>query len=51
MKRTFSISREVPMYPKKFLTPVMGVVMADVVSAAKIRFAPGRVNHSKNPQI
>ena len=35
----------------KFLAPLVGLTVADVVSAAKIRFAPRRVNHSKNPQI
>ena len=29
----------------------MGLTVADVVSAAKIRFAPGRVNRSRHPQL
>ena len=36
---------------KKIFAPLVGLTVADVVSAAKIRFAPRRVNHSKNPQI
>ena len=39
------------MYFKKFVAPVMGLSVADVVSAAKIRFAPWRVNRSQHPQL
>ena len=34
----------------KFLAPLLGLNVADVVSAAKTRFAPW-LNHSKNPQL
>ena len=39
------------MYLKKFVAPVMGLTVADVVSAAKIRFAPWRGNRSQHPQL
>ncbi len=47
------------MYFKKFVAPVMGLSVADVVSAvqklvlakAGIRFAPWRVNRSQHPQL
>ncbi len=39
------------MYFKKFVAPVMGLTVADVVSATKIRFAPRRVNRSQHPQF
>ena len=39
------------MYFKKFVAPIMGLSVADVVSAAKIRFAPRRVNRSQHPQL
>ena len=39
------------MYLKKFLAPLVGTIMADVVSAAKTRFAPRWVNHSQNSQL
>ncbi len=39
------------MYLKNFLARFVGLTVAGVVSAAKIRFAPRRVNHSINPQI
>ncbi len=39
------------MFIKKFLAPVMGLTVADVVSAAKIRFSPGRVNRLCHPQL
>ena len=51
MKRTLSLSSNVSMYLKKFLARFVGLTVAGVVSAAKIRFAPRRVNHSINPQI
>ena len=38
------------MYLKKFLAPV-GLIVADVVSAAKLRFTSWRVNRSQNPQL
>ena len=38
------------MYLKKFLARFVGLTVADAVSAAKIRFAPGRVNRSQHPQ-
>ena len=39
------------MYFKKFVAPVMGLTVADAVSATKIRFAPRRVNRSQHPQL
>ena len=39
------------MYFKKFVASVMGLSVADVVSAPKIRFAPWRVNRSQHPQL
>ena len=39
------------MYFKKFVAPVVGLSVADVVSAAKIRYAPWRVNRSQHPQL
>ena len=59
MKRTLSLSSQVPMYLKKFLAPIVGLIVADVVSAvqklvlakAGIRFAPWRVNRSLHSQI
>ena len=35
---------------KKFLARFVGLIVADVVSAAKIRFAPGWVNLFMAPQ-
>ena len=35
----------------KLVTPVVGLTVADVVSVAKIRFAPGRVNLFMTPQM
>ena len=46
MKRTLSLSSDVPGYLKKFLARFVGLTVAGVVSAAKIRFALRRVNHS-----
>ena len=40
MKRTLSLSSEVSMSLKKFLAPV-GLIVADVVSAAKLRSPHG----------
>ncbi len=37
-------------YSSILLAPLMGLTVADVVSAAKTRFAPGRVNRSQHPQ-
>ena len=39
------------MYLKKFLARFLGLNVANVVSAAKTRFAPCRVNRSQNPQF
>ena len=39
------------MYLKKFVAPVMGLTVADTVSAAKIRFAPERVNRFHHSQL
>ena len=51
MKRALSLASEVPMYLKKFLARFVGLTVANVVSAAKIRFAQGWVNRSQNPQF
>ena len=51
MKRALSLASEVPMYLKKFLARFVGLTVANVVSAAKTRFAPCRVNRSQNPQF
>ena len=39
------------MYLKQLFAPVVGLIVADVVSATKIRFAPRRVNCFGHPQI
>ena len=39
------------MYFKKFVAPIVGLTVADAVSATKIRFAPWRVNRSQHPQL
>ncbi len=46
MKRTLSLSSDVPRYLKKFLARFVGLTVAGVVSAANIRFALRWVNHS-----
>ncbi len=51
MKRKLSLSSEVPMYLKKFLTLLVGLIVANVMSAAKIRFTTEWVNRSRHSQL
>ena len=39
------------MYFKQLFAPLVGLIVADDGSAAKLRFAPRRVNRSQNPQV